>query len=83
MVCMKWCPECDNILLPSRGKLFCRACNKYHNFEDGDEEKYKMVKTIKRDERDLTPAIMRGGVTGEKISADDRRAFDDFFRTND
>ena len=23
---MKFCPDCDNILIPEKGNLFCRTC---------------------------------------------------------
>jgi hypothetical protein len=48
-----------------------------------DEREYKLVKTIQHDEKDLTPVVVRDGLTSEKISAEDRKAYDEYFGTHD
>ena len=33
---MKFCPDCDNLLYPSKGKLFCKFCGSYVSLKDGE-----------------------------------------------
>lgn len=75
---MKFCPNCDNILIPKKKKLFCKACNEEFELNEKDEE-YKIVKTIRHDEKEIAPIIIKEGLKGEKISAQDRKAFEEFF----
>ncbi len=75
---MKFCPNCDNILIPRKGKLFCKACEE--EFELGSsQEEYKIIKTIKHDDTEITPIIIKDGLKREKISAQDRKAFEEYF----
>ena len=46
---MKFCPECDNILIPKNKKLYCKACEKEFELNPKTDE-YKIVKTIRHDE---------------------------------
>jgi len=73
---MKFCPKCDNILIPKNKKLFCKACNE--EFELNKEE-YKIVKKIKHDEKEAAPVILREGLKDSRISAQDRKAYEEFF----
>lgn len=75
---MRFCPECDNILIPKNKKLYCKACNK--EFDLGkDQEDYKIIKTIKHDEKESAPIIVKESLRGNKISGEDRKAFEEFF----
>jgi len=75
---LKFCPNCDNILIPKKKKLYCKACNEEFELDEKDEE-YKIVKTIRHDEKEIAPIIIKEGLKGEKISAQDRKAFEEFF----
>ena len=75
---MKFCPNCDNILIPKNKKLFCKACNE--EFElDQEKEEYKIVKKIKHDEKEAAPVVVRENMKSSRISAQDRKAFEEFF----
>ncbi|MFX0058838.1 MAG: hypothetical protein ACFE85_06520 [Candidatus Hodarchaeota archaeon] len=75
---MKFCPECDNILIPKNKKLYCKACEK--EFElDPKKDEYKIIKTIRHDEKESAPIIIKEGLKGERISGDDRKAYEDLF----
>jgi hypothetical protein len=65
-------------LIPKKKKLFCKACNEEFELNEKDEE-YKIVKTIRHDEKEIAPIIIKEGLKGEKISAQDRKAFEEFF----
>ncbi|MHA1436268.1 MAG: hypothetical protein ACTSPD_01705 [Promethearchaeota archaeon] len=75
---MKFCPNCDNILIPKKHKLFCKACNQEFELDENTDD-YKIIKTIKHDEREITPIIVKDGLKGDRISAQDRKAFEEFF----
>ncbi|MFW9937407.1 MAG: hypothetical protein ACFFD5_07140 [Candidatus Thorarchaeota archaeon] len=75
---MKFCPECDNILIPKNKKLYCKACEKEFELDPKTDE-YKIVKTIKHDEKETAPIIIKEGLKSERISGEDRKAFEDLF----
>ncbi|MFX1558699.1 MAG: hypothetical protein ACFFC9_15715 [Promethearchaeota archaeon] len=75
---MKFCPECDNILIPKNKKLYCKACDKEFELDPKTDE-YKIVKTIKHDEKEAAPIIIKDGLKSERISGEDRKAFEDLF----
>ena len=74
---MRFCPNCDNILIPKNKKLYCKACDIEFELDEG--ENYKLVKTIKHDEKETAPIIVKEGLRGERISDQDRKAYEEFF----
>lgn len=72
---MRFCEKCDNILIPKGKKLFCKACNEEFELED----EYKIVKKIKHDEKETAPIVVKESSTSNRISAQDRKAFEEFF----
>ncbi|MHA1146755.1 MAG: hypothetical protein ACTSR8_00755 [Promethearchaeota archaeon] len=75
---MKFCPDCNNILLPKNKKLYCKACEKEFDLGTSQDE-YKIIKTIHHDDKEITPIIIKNGFKGDKISAQDRKAYEEFF----
>lgn len=75
---MKFCPNCDNILIPKNKKLFCKACNEEFKLDEKTND-YKIVKKIKHDEKLTAPIIVKEGLKSERISGEDRKAFEEFF----
>ena len=43
------------------------------------QEEYKIVKTIKHDEKEIATIIIKEGLKGDKISDQDRKAYEEFF----
>ena len=77
---MRFCPDCDNILIPRKKKLYCKACDKEFDLDSNQQDDYKIVKTIKHDEKEIAPIIVKEGLKGDKISDQDRKAFEEFFK---
>jgi len=77
---MRFCPDCDNILIPRKKKLYCKACDKEFELDSNQQDDYKIVKTIKHDEKEIAPIIVKEGLKGDKISDQDRKAFEEFFK---
>lgn len=75
---MKFCPECDNILIPKNKKLYCKACEKEFELNPKTDE-YKIVKTIRHDEKETAPIIIKETLREERISDQDRKAYEDLF----
>ena len=75
---MKFCSECNNIIFPKNGKLYCKACDKEVDLEV-EAEDFKIVKKIKHDEKESAPIVVRDSTDSNKISAQDRKAFEEFF----
>ena len=80
---MKFCPLCDNILLPRKKKLFCKICNIEFKFDMDQKEDYKIVINIPHNESDLSPIIVEKDLKDKKISVDDRKACGDFFTSSE
>ncbi|MFW9773865.1 MAG: hypothetical protein ACFFBH_00340 [Promethearchaeota archaeon] len=76
---MRFCPNCDNILIPKNKKLFCKACNQEFDLDTNSPEDYKLVKSIKHDEKEVAPIIIKEGLKGERISERERKAYEDLF----
>ena len=77
---MRFCPDCDNILIPRKKKLYCKACDKEFDLDSNRQDDYKIVKTIKHDEKEIAPIVIKEGLKGDKISDQDRKAFEEFFK---
>jgi len=76
---MKFCPDCDNIIFPTKNKnLYCKACDKEFDLE-AEADDFKIVKTIIHDEKESAPIVVKESMTSSKISAQDRKAFEEFF----
>lgn len=76
---MKFCQDCDNIIFPKNNKkLYCKACDKEFDL-DGKADDFKIVKKIKHDEKENAPIVVKESMNSRKISAQDRKAFEEFF----
>ncbi|HEY0088697.1 MAG TPA: hypothetical protein VGB37_07625 [Candidatus Lokiarchaeia archaeon] len=80
---MRFCEICGNMMVPRKGKLFCKACDQEFDLNLKQEEDYKLIKTIKHDEKEVTPIVVKEGHKGEKISDQDRKAFEEFFTSGE
>ena len=75
---MKFCPDCDNIIFPKNKKLYCKACDKEFDLE-AEADDFKIVKKIIHDEKESAPIVVKESMSSSKISAQDRKAFEEFF----
>lgn len=64
--------------MPKNKKLYCKACEKEFELDPKTDE-YKIVKTIKHDEKESAPIVIKEGIKGDRISAQDRKAYEEFF----
>jgi len=80
---MRFCPDCDNIMIPRKKKLYCKACDVEFDLDTNQQDEYKIVKTIKHDESEIAPIIIKEGLKGDKISDQDRKAYEEFFSSGD
>lgn len=74
---MRFCDNCGNMLIPKNGKLYCKACEEEFDLEN--KEGYKIQKKIRHDEKETAPIVIKEGLRGERISNDDRKAYEDLF----
>ncbi|TFG29973.1 MAG: hypothetical protein EU532_02105 [Promethearchaeota archaeon] len=80
---MKFCPHCNNILIPRKNKLFCKVCNEEFDLDLKQKEEFKIVKKIMCDESDSEPIIVKEGQKKENISEEDRKAHEEYFADQD
>lgn len=76
---MKFCENCGNLLIPRNRKFYCKACDEEFDLDLSKKEEYKIVKKIRHDEKESAPIIVKEGLKSERISAQDRKAFEDYF----
>ena len=46
---MRFCPDCDNIMIPRKKKLYCKACDMEFDLDTNQQDAYKIVKTFLKD----------------------------------
>ncbi|TXT67178.1 MAG: DNA-directed RNA polymerase, subunit M/Transcription elongation factor TFIIS [Promethearchaeota archaeon] len=80
---MKWCKNCNNILIPKDGKLYCKACEEY--FELGkNKNDYTISKKIIHDDREKSSRILKKNPREKaSISIEDRKAYEEFFTSGE
>ena len=64
---------------PKKGKLYCKACEEEFELNKDEQNDYKIIKKIIHDDEEAAPIIIKEGFKNEKISAQDRKAFEEFF----
>ena len=67
------------MLIPKNRKLYCKACNEEFDLDVSKKEDYTIVKKIRHDEKESAPIVVKEGLKSERISAQDRKAFEDYF----
>ena len=80
---MKFCPNCNNLLIPRTGALFCRVCNQEFILQSIDKIEYKLVKRIGHDVRDIEPIIIKTEIKKKLITFQDRSTHEDYFASFD
>ncbi|MFX1277337.1 MAG: hypothetical protein ACFFBP_12890 [Promethearchaeota archaeon] len=76
---MRFCPECENLLIIKGYKLYCRTCDLYFKIPPEFQEDTILVKTINHSEKELEPVIIEHAFENDHISHEDREAYEDFF----
>ncbi|MFW9902513.1 MAG: hypothetical protein ACFFDY_14700 [Candidatus Thorarchaeota archaeon] len=76
---MRFCDNCGNMLVPKNGKLVCKACEEEFDLDTSKTEDYTIKKSIKHDEKESAPIVIKERLGSDKISAQDRKAFEEFF----
>ncbi|MHA1803322.1 MAG: hypothetical protein ACTSU4_02180 [Promethearchaeota archaeon] len=79
---MRFCPECSNLLIPKKGKLYCKACDKEFDMGKNSED-YKIIKKIRHDDKEAAPVVIKQNLKISKISGEDRKAYEEFFGTSE
>lgn len=80
---MRFCEECGNMVVPKDGKLYCKACEKEFDLDKSKPDDYKIIKTIKHDEKESAPIVVKEAIRGDRISGDDRKAYEDLFEMSE
>ncbi len=76
---MKFCPDCENILLPKGDKLYCKICDLYFKLDFIDKDDYVLEKIICHNEKEFTPLITKAPLEEDRITDEDRKAHEDYF----
>ena len=71
------------MLVPKNGKLHCKACEEEFDLDTSKTEDYKIKKSIKHDESESAPIVVKESLQGNRISGDDRKAYEDLFEISD
>ncbi len=76
---MKFCPNCDNILIPRDRKLFCKVCNQEFELKPDYFYDYNIIHIIKHEEGQFIPKIVKGNSKIVQISNKLGKVHEDFF----
>ncbi len=76
---MRFCEECGNMLVPKNGKLLCKACEKEFDLDTSKTNEYRIKKSIRHDEKESAPIVVKESLREDRISGDDRKAYEDLF----
>lgn len=74
---MRFCPRCDNMLIPKNRTLYCKVCEKYFNF-DLKIDDYTIVKIIKHDDKESASISIKNGIKIDKILLKAGKTSEDF-----
>ena len=77
---MRFCPTCDNILIPRKKSLICGVCGEKFK-ADSKLDDFILVKVIQHDDKEAAPRIAKEGLKRDIITAQERKAFEEFFHT--
>jgi len=75
---MRFCPVCENLLLPHKGKLYCKACGYEVSINDEDRDEYLDKIRMNKANSDEEPIINKEP-NNIKITVDQRKAFEEYF----
>ncbi|GAI83628.1 unnamed protein product, partial [marine sediment metagenome] len=67
---------------PRNKKLYCKACEKEFEIDPNNND-YNIVKTIKHEDKEAAPIVIKTATARSKISDQDRKAFEEFFDVGD
>ena len=70
-------------MIPRKKKLYCKACDEEFELGSDEQDEFKIIKTIKHDEKESAPIIIKDGLKGDKISGEDRKAYEEFFTSGE
>ena len=70
-------------MIPRKKKLYCKACDEEFELDSDEQAEFKIIKTIKHDEKESAPIIIKEGLKGDKISGEDRKAYEEFFTSGE
>ena len=65
-------------MIPRNKKLYCKACDEEFELDEKTDE-YRIVKKIKHDEKESAPIVVKESMKSDRISAQDRKAYEEFF----
>ena len=65
---IRFCDACGNMLIPKKGKLYCKACDEEYELNSDEQEEYKIIKTIRHDDKEIAPIIVKEVLKGDRIT---------------
>ena len=75
---MRFCSTCDNVLIPRKKKLVCKVCGEEYEV-DSKLDDFILVRVIHHNDKENDLIIAREGIKRDKITAQERKAYEDFF----
>ena len=74
---MRFCPNCDNMLVPRKKTLYCKVWNDEFNFRISKDD-YNLITVLNQDKNEMSPIIIKTPKR-DRISEDDRKAYEEYF----
>jgi DNA-directed RNA polymerase subunit M/transcription elongation factor TFIIS len=76
---MRFCPNCENILIPRNKKLYCKVCNKEFDLNPDCLNEYRSSKHILNEVQQNYIVSKDHSIKSFPISNELRKAYEDFF----
>ncbi len=76
---MKFCPECENMLISKNKKLYCKTCDLLFEVNLDKKQDYMMTKVMKPEESDLSPFVLKDNARKSDYTSEYRKAYEDYF----
>ena len=76
---MKFCPDCDNLLMSKDKKFYCKVCDKLFEINPNAKHEYLLVKKVNYDGVEEEPFVVKNDSLGSDAPNEYRKAYEDFF----
>lgn len=76
---MKFCPECNNLLISKNKTVFCKTCGMSFEVKPNEKSEFILVKKMNNDDKDLEPFVLKNDSRKRSNASDFRKAYEDYF----
>ena len=80
---MKFCPDCNNLLMSKNKKVFCKTCGKSFEVKPDEKTDYMLKKKIPREDLEFKPYVLKNDSRKRNGVMEYRKAYEDYFSSSE